>query len=72
MSMAFVRLILIVELAKPTAVELSVCIGVGGCGCPSSCNVIRSGTEVWQLWKTPPISASAAEAMILRSMRHST
>ena len=23
----------------PTAVELSMCIGVGGCGCPNSSNV---------------------------------
>ena len=43
---SFVRLILIVEFAKTTAVELLVCIRVGDCRYSSSCNVIRSGIEV--------------------------
>ena len=72
MSIALVRLILLVELAKPTAVDVLVCIGVGGCGYQSSCNVMRKGAEIWQLRKIPSISASVAEAMILRSKRNST
>ena len=35
---------LIVSLAKPSAVELSTRIGVGGCGCPSSVRVVRIGS----------------------------
>ncbi len=43
MSMALERFCLIVSLAKPAAVELSVCIGVGGWGWPSSLRVVRRG-----------------------------
>ena len=46
MFIALVRLILIVELAQPTAVDLLVCIGVGGCVYQSSCNVMRNGAEI--------------------------
>ena len=40
---------LILSLEKPSAVELSTRIGVGGCGCPSSWRVVRIGTASWPL-----------------------
>jgi hypothetical protein len=40
--MARVHLCLIVPLLYPVAVVLSVCSGVGGCGCPISSNVVRN------------------------------
>ena len=40
---------LMVPFAKPSAVELSTRIGVGGCGCPSSWRVVCIGTASWPL-----------------------
>ena len=40
---------LMVPFAKPSAVELSTRIGVGGCGCPSSWRVVRIGMASWLL-----------------------
>ena len=40
MSMAFVRFGVILPLTTPSAVELSVCNGVGGCGRPISSRMI--------------------------------
>ena len=40
---------LIVPFAKPSAVELSTRIGVGGCRCPSSWRVVRISTASWPL-----------------------
>ena len=42
---------------------LSVCIGVLGCGCPISSNVIRIGTASLALMYRAPSSASAADVM---------
>ena len=50
----------------PWAVLLSVRIGVGSWGCPSSSSVLRSGTASLALMKSPPSSASAAEDMTRR------
>ena len=48
-------------LTTPLAVELSVCIGVGGCGCPISANMFLMCTASLALMKSAPNSASAAE-----------
>jgi len=45
----------------PNAVVLSVCIGVGGCGCPKNSSTCLAGTASRQLMNSAPISASAAE-----------
>ena len=55
----------------PAAVELSVLIGVGGCGNPISARQVRMGTATCPLWKRAPSSASAADAMTFRSVLHS-
>ena len=41
-----------VPFAKPSVVELSTRIGVGGCGCPSSWRVVRIGTASWPFLKS--------------------
>ena len=47
-------------------------IGFDFCGCPNDSNVFRIGIAVRSLWKTPPTSASAADATTCRSVLHST
>ena len=42
MSMALDLCCLTVSLVMPDAVELSVCIGVGPCGCPITSNEVLS------------------------------
>jgi hypothetical protein len=59
--MAFVRFCFIVPLLYPVAVVLSVSIGVGGCLCPNSSNVVLRTAPSLAFIKTAPISASAAE-----------
>jgi hypothetical protein len=59
--MAFVCFSLIVPLLYPVAVLLSVSIGVEGCLCPNSSNVVLRTAPSFALMKTAPISASAAE-----------
>lgn len=61
MSIGLVRLGWIVLLTTPRAVELSVCIGVGGCLCPISLRRCRIGTASRELMKRAPSSASAAD-----------
>jgi hypothetical protein len=61
MSMAFVRFCLIVPLMYHVTVVLSVSIGVGGCVCPNSSNVVLMTAPSFAFIKTAPISASAAE-----------
>ena len=53
---------LTVDLKMPKTVELSVSIGVGGCWWPSSSSVAHIGIVVCPLWKSNPISDSAADA----------
>ncbi len=47
----------------PSAVVLSVCIGVGGCLCLEYSSVFRAGMASRQLMKRVPISASTADEM---------
>ena len=63
MSANLVALFTIVLLVKPTAVELSVWMGVLGCGHPISINVLRSGIIFLAVMYNAAISASAADAM---------
>ena len=44
----------------PSAVLLSVLIGVAGCGCPNSSHVIRSGSISRAFMNIAPTSDSAA------------
>ncbi len=63
MSMAFSALGKILLLSSACAVALSVCIGVGGCGWPSSMRVCCMDTAVFALMNRAPNSASAADDM---------
>ena len=63
MSIGLVAFGKILLLTTPKAVELSVCIGVGGCLCPNSSSVFLIGTAFWELMNNAPSSASAAEVM---------
>ena len=47
----------------PSAVLLSILIGVADCGCPNSSNVILIGTASFAFLYNPPHSASAADCM---------
>ena len=47
----------------PFAVELLVCIGVGGFGCPISVSMFLRWTASFALMKIPPSFDSAAEDM---------
>ena len=59
-------------VAMPTAVELSTWMAVGPCFHPISERVVRMGTAVWALANMVLYSASAADAMILRMILHTT
>ena len=72
MSMDFDRFCFNVLFAKPTAVVLSTCIGVAGCGWPISCSIWRIGRDSCALVKVAPISTLAAEARTLFRMREMT
>jgi hypothetical protein len=48
-----------VLLTSPTVIVLSMCIGVGGCGCPSLPRVKQRTLASWALRKRAPNSASA-------------
>ena len=63
---------LMVSLMMPDAVELSVCIGVGPCGCPISSNEVLSTYPSLEFMNTPPNSASAAEAITCFKMAATT
>ena len=64
MSIALLRAWLNVPLMMSLAVLLSVCIGVAGCGCPSSFQVTLSGSNCLVFIYNAPISTSAAEDII--------
>jgi hypothetical protein len=49
MSIAFDLFFLMVSFKIPKAVELSVRIGLGGCGWPNSVSVTLSGAPLWAL-----------------------
>ena len=61
MSMLFVAFGMILLFSSPFAVELSVCIGFFGCGCPSSSSVFLAETASFQFMNSAPSSASAAD-----------
>ena len=45
---------------------------MGGWECPISSSVMRMGTASWKFKNKAPNSASAADAMMLRSILHTT
>ena len=51
----------ILLVRTPYTVELSVCMGIFGCGCPNSTSVVHMGTTNCALINSAPNSASAAE-----------
>eukprot|EP00956_Cyclotella_meneghiniana_P040232 scaffold190159_cov36-Cyclotella_meneghiniana.AAC.1 len=61
--MALVRLGWTRELMMPSAVEVSVWIGVGGCLWPISSRIFLSSTPLRAFVYNAPISASAADDM---------
>ena len=63
MSMAFVRFGVILPLTTPSAIELSVCNGVGGCGCPISSRMILMYTASRAIMYNAASSASVADVM---------
>jgi hypothetical protein len=66
MSIAFNAFGIILLVSRSCAVLLSVCIGVGGWGWPSSLSVWCMETAVFALMKRAPSSASAANDMTAR------
>ncbi len=66
MSMAMSALGKILLVSNASAVALSVCIGVHGCGCPSSISVCRIETAVFALINKAPSSASATNDITAR------
>ena len=61
---------LIILLAIPDAVELSVFIGVGSWGYLNSPNVVLKITASCPFTNTPPISASIADAITFFMIEH--
>ena len=64
MSIHLSLLLAILLVTTPSAVVLSVCIGVGGCLCIVSLRSWRTGMDSPQLTKRDPSSASSADDMI--------
>ena len=50
----------------PVALELSIWIGVAGCGWTILESVVMSVTPSFELWESPPASASVADNITLR------
>ena len=63
MSIALDMRCFTVLLMMPDAVELSVCIGVGNCGCPIYSNEVLSNSPSLALTNRPPNAAYDAEAI---------
>ena len=61
MSVDFVALGFKFFVTNPNAVVLSVCTGVGGCGCPICSSRALIGIASWVLMRSAPISAAAAD-----------
>ena len=70
MSIDLDRLYLMVLLVMPEAVELSVLMGVGGCGCPISSRMVLKIMTSCQFTNNAPISASFAEAITFFIIAH--
>ena len=66
MSMALSAFGKILLVSSACAVALSVCIGVRGCGCPSSMSVFHIEMAVFALMNRAPSSASATDDMTAR------
>ena len=66
MSIDLVALETILLLMRPSAVLLSVCMGVLCCGWPISSSVLRMGTYVAAFKNNAPSSASADDDITLR------
>ena len=63
MSIAFVCFGYILPLTTPSAIELSVCKGVGGCGCLISSSIILIYTASRAIIYRAASSASVAEVI---------
>ena len=63
MSIDLSHFLVMLLVTTPSAVVLSVCIGVGGCLWPIVSNAWRDGIASLQLMKSAPKYASAAEDM---------
>ena len=63
MSIALVHLGWMMLMTTPRAVELSICMGVGGFGCPSSVSRCSCGIASRALVYSAPSLALAAEDM---------
>ena len=70
MSIALDLFCLTVAVMMPSAVELSVFIGVGGWVKPSSWSAILMGTTVCPFWNSPRTSDSAAHATTCLRILH--
>ena len=71
MSIALDLFCITVAVTMPSAVELSIFIGVGGWVKPSSWSVILRRNNFCPLWNIPPTSASAADATTCLRILHS-
>ena len=72
MSMALDLRCLTVSLMMPEAVELSVCMGIGPCGCPISSSEVLSTSPSLAVMNGHPNYASAAEAITFFRMDATT
>ena len=72
MSMALDLRCLTVSLMMPEAVELSVCMGIGPCGCPISSSEVLSTSPSLALMNSLPDSASTTEAITFFRMATTT
>ena len=68
MSITFVHLGVILLLTTPSAIALSVCSGVGGCGWPISSRMIQIYTASCALMYRASSSASVADDITCLSM----
>ena len=72
MSMALDLHCLTVSLMMPEVVELSVCMGIGPCGCPISSSKVLINSPYLELMNRPPNYASTAEAITFIRMAATT
>eukprot|EP00957_Ditylum_brightwellii_P101466 7732703-Ditylum_brightwellii.AAC.1 len=59
-------------LTIPCAVDLSTCIGVGGCACPILSNVVCSVAASFAFSNRAPSSASAANTITFQRIVETT
>ena len=59
-------------LTMPMAVELSICIGMGGCGCPTSCNMSLMTFNSCVFTNKAPNLATAKDAVTSLRVSHVT